>query len=84
MLYYYCTEIKELQMRIKKMKELRFFKGLSLDDIYVLTGRRISQPQLSRIERGISIPSDKDKELISRALKEPVSKAFPESEEEEG
>ncbi len=71
-------------MRIKKMKELRFFKGLSLDDIYVLTGRRISQPQLSRIERGISIPSDDEKELIARALKEPASKAFPESEEEEG
>ena len=67
-------------MRIKKMKKLRFFKGLSLDDIYVLTGRRISQPQLSRIERGISIPSDKEKELIARALKEPASKTFPESE----
>lgn len=70
-------------MRIKKMKELRFFKGLSLDDIYVLTGRRISQPQLSRIERGISIPSEEEKELIALALKEPASQAFPESEEEE-
>ena len=71
-------------MRIKKMKELRFFKGLSLDDIYILTGRKISQPQLSRIERGISIPSDEEKELIARALKESASKAFPESEEEKG
>lgn len=70
-------------MRIKKMKELRFFKGLSLDDIYILTGRRISQPQLSRIERGISVPSDEEKELIARALKEEVLKAFPKSEEEE-
>jgi len=68
---------------MKKMKEIRFFKELSLDDIYVLTGRRISQSQLSRIERGISIPSDEEKELIAHALKEPVSKAFPESEEEE-
>ena len=65
------------------MKELRFFKGLSLDDIYILTGRRISQPQLSRIERGISVPSDEEKELIARALKEEVLKAFPNSEEGE-
>lgn len=70
-------------MRIRKMKKLRFFKELSLDDIYVLTDRRISQAQLSRIERGIVIPSDEDKELISGALKEPISKVFPKSEEEE-
>ncbi len=69
-------------MRIKKMKELRFFKCLSLDDVHVLSGRRISQPQLSRIERGVAVPSDEDKELIARALKEPVSKVFPKSEEE--
>jgi transcriptional regulator with XRE-family HTH domain len=71
-------------MRIRKMKEIRFFKELSLDDIYVLTDRGISQAQLSRIERGIVIPSDEDKELIARALKEPVSKVFPKFEEEEG
>ena len=70
-------------MKIKKMKEIRFFKGLSLDDIYVLTNRKISQPKLSRIERGISIPTNEEKEFIARALKEPVSKAFPESEKEE-
>ena len=68
-------------MRIRKMKELRFFKELSLDDIYVLTDRRISQAQLSRIERGIVIPSDGDKELIAKAMKESVSKIFPKSEE---
>lgn len=71
-------------MRIRKMKELPFFKELSLDDIYVLTDRSISQAQLSRIERGIVIPSDEDKELIAKAMKESVSKVFPELEEEEG
>ena len=65
-------------MEIKEMKKVRFFKEMSLDDIHVLTGRRISQPQLSRIERGITIPSDEEKALIARALKEPVSKVFPE------
>ena len=68
-------------MRIKKMKELRFFKGLSLDDIYLLTGRRISQPQLSRIERGISVASEEEKILISKALKKPVGEVFPKEEE---
>jgi len=67
-------------MEIKKMKEIRFFKGLSLDDMHVLSGRRISQPQLSRIERGIAIPSEEEKQLIARALKEPVSKVFPRGE----
>ena len=73
-----------MQNQISEMRKLRFFKGLSLDDIHVFTRRRISQPQLSRIERGIAIPSDEDKELIARAMKEPVSKVFPKSEEEEG
>jgi len=68
-------------MEIKEMKKVRFFKGMSLDDIHVLTGRRISQPQLSRIERGIAIPSDEEKTLIARALKESVSKVFPAEEE---
>lgn len=72
--------MEAFDMRIKKMKEIRFFKGLSLDDIHVLAGRRISQPQLSRIERGIAIPSDGEKALIARALKEPVSKVFPSEE----
>jgi hypothetical protein len=42
---------------------------MTLDDIYLLTGRKINQGRLSRIERGISIPSKEEKILISGALK---------------
>ncbi len=67
-------------MQIRKMKEIRFFKRLSLDDIHVISGRRISQPQLSRIERGVAIPSEEEKTLIAKALKEPVLMVFPPEE----
>lgn len=60
------------------MREVRFFRGLSLDEIYILTGRRLDQPKLSRIERGVKIPSQEEKNLIARALKVPVSEIFPE------
>ena len=59
------------------IKTMRFFKGLTGDDIYVLTGREIMQPLLSRIERGVSIPTTKQKELISKALGESIEAVFP-------
>lgn len=67
-------------MKIKKIRELRFFKNMTLDDLYLLTGRKISQPKLSRIERGIEIPTEEEKELIARAMKETVLKVFPSEE----
>lgn len=60
---------------------MRFLKGLTIDDVHILTGRRISQPKISRIERDISIASEEEKTLISKALKKPVSEVFPEEEE---
>lgn len=71
-------------MKIKKIREIRFFKNMTLDDLYLLTGRKISQPKLSRIERDIEIPTKEEMELIAKAMKEPVSKVFPKSEEKEG
>lgn len=68
---------------ISEMKKLRFFKNLSLDEIYLLTGRKISQPRLSRIERGIAVPREEEKMLISKVLKEPVEKIFPMKNENE-
>lgn len=70
-------------MAIKKLREFRFFKGMTLDDVYLLSGRRIYPQKLSRIERGIIIPTEDEKNLIAKALREPVSKVFPKSEEEE-
>lgn len=69
-------------MQINKAREIRFFKKMTLDDLYLLTGRRISQPKLSRIERGIEIPTEEEKEMVAKALKEPVEKIFPHDESE--
>jgi len=71
------------EMEIGKMRQIRFFRGMTLDDIYLLTGRKISQPKLSRVERGISHPSDEEKELISRVLKIPIKEIFPDEESKE-
>jgi len=65
-------------MKVSKMRKVRFFKGMTLDDVYLLTGRKIDTGKLSRIERGISIPSKEEKTLISRALKTPEEELFKE------
>jgi len=59
-----------------KMRQIRFFKGLTLDDIYLLTGRKVAMPKLSRIERGICLPTEEEKRLIAGALKEAVDEIF--------
>ena len=61
---------------ISEMKKNRILKDLTLDDIYLRTG--INIPKLSRIEREILRASEKEKRLISKALREPLLKIFPE------
>ena len=65
-----------MKKKTSKMRELRFFKGLTLDELYLLTGRKLPMPKLSRIERGIVIPTEEEKRLIAGALKEPVERIF--------
>ncbi len=60
-----------------KLKEVRFFARKSQDEIHVETG--LCQSKISRIENGYIQPSEKEKRLIAKALKEPVSKIFPEN-----
>lgn len=62
------------------LRKLRRDKELTLDDVYVLTGRKLSQGRISKLERRIFIPNDKDKKLLSKALKTPIYKLFPEDE----
>ena len=62
------------------IRSMRFFKGLTGDDIYILTDRQIMQPTLSRIERGVAIPTPMQKELIAKALEESIEDVFPENE----
>ena len=58
-----------------QMREIRFFKRLTLDDIWLKTG--IHTSELSRIERGIFKPN-LDKQLrIATALEKSRSEVFP-------
>ena len=59
------------------MKLARFLKKLTLDILFLKTG--ISQSKLSRIERNIFTPTDREKALISKALGKSVKEIFPES-----
>jgi len=62
------------------LRKVRREQELTLDEVYVLTGRKLSQGRISKLERGIFIPNDKDKKLLSRALKTPIYKLFPDNE----
>ena len=57
-----------------KLKEVRFFASKSQDQLHIETG--LSQSKISRIENGYIQPSEKEKRLIAKVLKEPVSKIF--------
>jgi transcriptional regulator with XRE-family HTH domain len=60
-----------------KLKQTRFFRGLTQDDIYLLTN--IWPAKISRIERGVFRPTPKEKKLLSKALKTPIRELFPEA-----
>ena len=61
---------------MSKMKELRFFKGLSQWQIRMVTG--ISQAKLSLIERGYIVPQEEEKKKIAAALNVRPEEVFPE------
>lgn len=60
-----------------RLRDIRRKKLLTLDDVYVKSGRKIQTSKLSKIERGILIPSERDKKLISKALRMKKSELFP-------
>ena len=59
-----------------KLRIARRSLFITLDDIYIKSKRKISQSKLSRIERGISFPSEQEKKIISRILKVPIENLF--------
>jgi len=62
---------------MKEVRRIRILKEMSMDEVYIKT--KIPIPKLSRIERGIFEPSEKEKKLIARALKVPKSEIFPDA-----
>lgn len=67
--------IKKTALR-RARQELDF----TLDDVYVRTGRKVNQSRISKLERNILLPNDRDKKLLSKALKTPVDQLFPDHE----
>ena len=66
-------------MRIKnRLKIIRFHRGLTQDDLYLITN--IWPAKISKIERGVYRASSKEKELLAKALKTSIYKIFPEDE----
>lgn len=59
-----------------KLRIARRSLFITLDDIYIKSKRKISQSKLSRIERGVSFPSEQEKKIISRILKVPIENLF--------
>ena len=59
-----------------KLKEVRFFAKISQDQLHIETG--LSQSKICRIENGFIQPSDEDKKLIARVLRQSIKKIFPE------
>lgn len=57
------------------MKKIRNQRGITLDIIYLKTGIDISR--LSRIERQIFKPKEKEKRVIARVLGKRVVQVFP-------
>jgi len=58
------------------IRKLRRQQEITQDVLYSKT--KIWPARLSRIERGIFTPSEKEKRLISEALKTPIKDIFPE------
>lgn len=61
---------------VNRMRRLRFEKSMTLDDLYLKT--KIWSPKLSKIEREIFNPTEKEQKLISEALQTPIKEVFPE------
>jgi transcriptional regulator with XRE-family HTH domain len=53
-------------MSFLKLERLK--KGLTQDDVWIRTGRRLHPSRLSRIERGVLRPTPEDLQLLSYAL----------------
>ena len=66
-------------MNGNRIKEFRFHRGFTQDDIFLKT--RIWPSKLSKIERGILDANEREKKLIAKALKAPLKKVFPDDEE---
>jgi len=67
-----------------KLRELRLRKFLTLDDIYIQSKRKLDQSRVSKLERDIILPTERDKKLLSKIFNVPSGEIFPETEQDAG
>jgi transcriptional regulator with XRE-family HTH domain len=66
------TDITE----ITKIKRLRFYRDLSMDEVYLRSGGRVHPPRMSRIERGILRASVRERTALAKVFGLPESELF--------
>jgi len=61
------------------LRQIRISKNLTLDDIFVRSRRKISQSRISKLERDILLPNERDKQVLSKVLEVSIKELFPEA-----
>lgn len=64
-----------------KLKKVRLDRFVTQEEVFLLSRRKISSSRLSKIERGVVLPSKRDKKILCRVFKMSEMELFPEDEE---
>ncbi len=59
-------------MTVNKLRLERLKRGLTQEDVYLLSQRRLHPSRLSRIERGVIVFTPEDLQLLAAALDIPM------------
>ena len=62
--------------RHSKLKRIRFDLGLTLDQVFVKSRRRLQPSRVSKLERGILLPDESDRKILSRIYGVPEKDLF--------
>lgn len=66
---------------LRPLRRARFLLGLTQEGLAIKSG--VSQTKISQYERGITRPSEKNRNRLAAALGERVEKVFPDVEKSE-
>jgi len=70
-----------MNKNLRPLRKVRFLLGLTQEGLAVKSG--VSQAKISQYERGITRPSEKNRNRLASALGERVEKVFPDVEKPE-
>ncbi len=67
-------------LRGLKIKKVRLNLFMTLEDVYLKSKRKMDVSRLSKLERGITLPTSRDKKILSRVFKLSEEELFPENQ----